>query len=1338
MKSLFRSNTWIYFALFAALGCFDTAQAQISLSPTTLNFCVASNTSTPPAAQTLTVASSGSAVSYNANGTQPWIRLNGSSTPIVGNTSSSPTISVTLDPSAYASASSNTGQVQVQPSGGATLSATVNVTVSSSCSNVTSATLAATPNPLIFTLAAGTTGPQTATLAVSSSGSSVNVTAAATVTNGNYQWLGVSQPTGILPQNLTVTVDPSSLSTGVTYTGAIALTQNGVPGNSLSVPVYVTLGSSSTVVASPNPISLNIPAGTTTNQTQAVQVSAPVGDQIAVSVNSGTGPLNWLTVSSPLSQVPTSFSVTINPNTLTPGVVYNGSVTVAQVGNTANALTIPVSATLAGNGVLTAGPSAVTFNIAPGTFAQQTQTVTINGPAAPIVVTAQQTNGPSGWLSAPTPSGNLPQQITITVNPFGFTTGTTYNGSILVQQSGNTLSIPVTVTVQGTPTLTVTPTQLSFGYQIGQTAAVPQQALNVSSPAASTVNFSVTTATSSCGNNWLVVSPTQTAATGSTPTPVTVSVNTSGLTTPETCNGVITINAPGASNPTTNVNVSLLVSQNPILSVSPSSLTFNYQPGGAIPASQQLALTSSSSALTYSYSVNPGSSGGPNFLTVTQDVAQTPATLTVAASSNVLATLAPGTYVDNLAVSSTGAGNPTVIVPVTLTIANNPTITAFPSSLVMNYQIGQMQPPAQTITLASTGSPVQFNAAVSTTTCGTFLSVTPVSGNTQATLGQNGTTLTVEASMSGITAPQTCSGTITITSPNSNISVPINVTVNVVNSAVINVGASAIVQSATSGSAVTGITVPLTASDGATVIGYTVTASTNPPGQVWLNEFPQTGFTPSNLNVQLNPANLPAGVYTGAITISSATAVPTQTIPVTYVIAAQASVTPTSLAFTVPAGTTTAAQTLTVNGVPAGTTIAASATTNVCGPNWITTAVAGNTVSVAINGTTFALPGTCTGLISIIVPGAVNSPLIVPVSAAVTNPTVLTPSSASLTFTYPAGSVNTPPSQTVQLAASNSAALPFTTAVTTQSNVNFLTVTPASGNTPAALTVGLNQSVIATLGIGTYTGTITVSSAGLPNAAINVTLSVTAAPPPSLNAIVNAATQQSGPVAPGEIVTIYGVNIGPATPAPLKLTSTGTVPLTLGGVQVFFDGTSAPVVYASANQVNAIVPYEVAGRVQTNITVVLNGVSSPPIQQRATDSQPGIFTANASGSGQGSILNQDNSYNGASNPAAKGSVIQIFATGEGQLNPAGVTGSLTPLTSPFPKPVEPVTVTFLALGSLASAAVTPSYAGEAPGEVSGVLQVNAVVPSGLPSGPVTVVITVGNNASPATVTVNVQ
>jgi len=129
------------------------------------------------------------------------------------------------------------------------------------------------------------------------------------------------------------------------------------------------------------------------------------------------------------------------------------------------------------------------------------------------------------------------------------------------------------------------------------------------------------------------------------------------------------------------------------------------------------------------------------------------------------------------------------------------------------------------------------------------------------------------------------------------------------------------------------------------------------------------------------------------------------------------------------------------------------------------------------------------------------------------------------------------------------------------------------------------------------------------------------------------------------------------------------------------------------------------------------------------DANPALFTLN-NGTGNAVVVNQDGTINSDRNPAAQGSIVVLYATGEGQTSPAGVTGQAA--QSPYPLPVLPVSLT------MAGIPATILFAGEAPGFV-GVMQINAQVPSGfVPPGELPVVLTVGTYQSPAGVTIAVE
>ena len=253
-----------------------------------------------------------------------------------------------------------------------------------------------------------------------------------------------------------------------------------------------------------------------------------------------------------------------------------------------------------------------------------------------------------------------------------------------------------------------------------------------------------------------------------------------------------------------------------------------------------------------------------------------------------------------------------------------------------------------------------------------------------------------------------------------------------------------------------------------------------------------------------------------------------------------------------------------------------------------------------------------------------------------------------------------------------------------------------------------------------------------PKPAYDAMQQVFATTPPVLVAadILNAASYQPGPVAPGEIVTVFGANLGPPSLMPPQFDSSGRMPSSLGGTQILFDGVPAPVVYALVNQTSVIVPFSVAGKASTKVTYSYGTVQSSPVMVQVAPSAPGIFSVDQSGSGAGAILNENWSLNSASNPAPGGTVVQVFGTGGG-----AVIGSITDgqiVGTPLPTLAATVTAT---VGGQ-PAAVT--YYGPAPYEVAGMLQVNVQIPRGLASGPQPIVLMVGGTPSQQNLTVAVK
>ena len=240
-------------------------------------------------------------------------------------------------------------------------------------------------------------------------------------------------------------------------------------------------------------------------------------------------------------------------------------------------------------------------------------------------------------------------------------------------------------------------------------------------------------------------------------------------------------------------------------------------------------------------------------------------------------------------------------------------------------------------------------------------------------------------------------------------------------------------------------------------------------------------------------------------------------------------------------------------------------------------------------------------------------------------------------------------------------------------------------------------------------------------------------PAPFITAVYNAASNLSGAIAPGKSSRSPARDSAPLNSSPLKpaatVSTTRRSPAL--GCLVQFNGVPAAMIYTSATQLAAVVPYEVTGT-SAQVTVTYQGPPSASFPTTLAEAAPGLFTLDSTGQGQAAAVNQDGTINGASTPAPIGNFVSLYATGAGQTSPAGIDGK--PATAPFPAPNLPVTVT---IGGVTVSSL--QYAGAAPGEVAGLLQINVAIPTGItPGSAVPVAIAIGGITSPAGVTLAVS
>lgn len=233
------------------------------------------------------------------------------------------------------------------------------------------------------------------------------------------------------------------------------------------------------------------------------------------------------------------------------------------------------------------------------------------------------------------------------------------------------------------------------------------------------------------------------------------------------------------------------------------------------------------------------------------------------------------------------------------------------------------------------------------------------------------------------------------------------------------------------------------------------------------------------------------------------------------------------------------------------------------------------------------------------------------------------------------------------------------------------------------------------------------------------------APPAAITSIMNAASELSGPVAPGEIVWIAGQTVGPSPSLTSTIPTTGNLPTTSGtnsgATTIAFNGTLAPIIYAGSAATSVQVPYEVSGSATANVVLTVGSQTAKAFSVQVLPTAPGVFTTDFSGTGGAVALNADGTVNSASNAAARGSSIMLFATGEGLTMPADSDGTVEANSSRVP--VAPMSATFN--GTTA----TIGADGSTPRDVSGVLELTVTVPTSISAGSATVVLTAGGVAA---------
>ena len=223
-----------------------------------------------------------------------------------------------------------------------------------------------------------------------------------------------------------------------------------------------------------------------------------------------------------------------------------------------------------------------------------------------------------------------------------------------------------------------------------------------------------------------------------------------------------------------------------------------------------------------------------------------------------------------------------------------------------------------------------------------------------------------------------------------------------------------------------------------------------------------------------------------------------------------------------------------------------------------------------------------------------------------------------------------------------------------------------------------------------------------------------------LSAASFASTSVNG-ISPGELLTIYGTNLGPAQTTTLTVAN-GVAANLLAGTQVLFNSTPGTMIFTSNGQLSVIAPYNLTGKTSVTVGVIYQGTESATLAFPVVAANPAIFTLNSSGKGDGAIVRLDGSDVTTMNPASVGDTLVLFGEGYGATTPALPDGTIVGTTLPMPSGAFQLLIDGQPVPTL--------YVGGAPSLVNGVLQVNFVVPQ-LNAGSHSIQMQVGTRTSPA-------
>ncbi len=765
----------------------------------------------------------------------------------------------------------------------------------------------------------------------------------------------------------------------------------------------------------------------------------------------------------------------------------------------------------------------------------------------------------------------------------------------------------------------------------------------------------------------------------------------------------------------------------PTYTVTPASLTLSAL-AGANQASATLEIRGSTTTLAFT-----ARAAGAAWLSVSPETGRTPGSLTVTARTEGLA---PGSYTGRIEIT-VPAGNPgRNDVTVTLTVtATGPKLSV--ATQPLNFSVPENGAAASaTLRAANEGSgTLAFQAASNAP----WLTVSPASGSLGPGAFQ---ALNVTANPAGLRAG-TFTGQVTVSAGADRFVVPASLIVTAAGAKIL------LSQTGLSFVAVAGGGQPNSQSfavlnEGSGPLTFAAAASTL-SGAAWLRAVPRNTSVQrplldvAEVDVFADQRGLSPGEYFGQIRISAAgTAAPQTVTVVLRVLAAGTNpgpdVQPSGIVFTGAQGASPASQEVLVTNLLSRDISFASGSVTFDGISWLRHLPTNSAVSpndprrIVVQPNFSALtPGIRRGAITLVFDdGTIRTVSILSVVASSANPAGKSAGRQAASCSSPR--LNLTFTQ-IGDGATARTGQPFPIEVRAVDDCGNI-VRGNERNTNSALFAKFDNGDpdlrLVALGDGRWTGTwrplngskdrVTVSGVavlveGLTVQAGRVDRQValatsTGTPVIRSGAVVHGASQRADvPIAPGSLVTLYGANLTDSTTGLNSL----PLPTESQGTEVLLGGQALPILFASPGQINAQLPFSLASNAVLQVVVRRRDQISVPEEFVVASAQPGIFTKNQQGSGQGIVVRSDQiTLAEPGTPARPGEAIVIYGTGLGPVSQPVAAGAPSPV-SPLAATLSPVSVT--AGGKSAQvlfAGLTPGFAG--------LYQVNAILAADTPTG----------------------